>query len=386
MNKHTKRVFFLVLAIILGFGTISPSFSVSAIEIPHLEEDVISLRGLSEGLREMATSFAVAEAYARTATQNTQIVFGEIQKISLKAGLVQPLETHLNDINAASRKWLDDIKPKMKQVNQDIISWTNTQTAFITPLRTALANNDQSTFIQGVHFLQVQAERFQTDIDGLLNVLISHRGTLEDIVGKLTADFNRIKIEVEGEDDQLAILRSELETLNIELKNINKQLTGLSLGTAGAIGMGILGAAVSTVFLPVGAFMMFTGITAIGTQSVTMLVLSENRDKILRKIVDKTKNLSQTKFEYGVLSHIKDDTGIILENTHLVFNASENIKSQWSTMEVKLKNLVFKLMFDWDTHKVFIPAQLNSLETEAGQLNAFAKGLQLEYEFTIDTL
>ncbi|NDI33208.1 HBL/NHE enterotoxin family protein [Chengkuizengella sediminis] len=384
MNKFTKKGLCFVLAIVVGFGIISPNFSVSADELPP--EEVISLAGLFKDLEDMATGFAVTEAYARTATVNTKIVFDKIKKISLNVGLVQPLETHLNDINTASKKWLDDIKPKMQQVNQNIISWTNTQTAFITPLRNALQNNDKDTFVLGLGLLQNEAESYQKDIDGLVATLISYRGTLEDIVGKLSADFNKIKKEVEGKDGSLAVFRSEIETLNLELKAINQQLTGLAFGAAGGITMGIVGAVISTAFPIAGGVMMLTGVITVGALSITMIVLSEKREDVLRKIANKTREINQTKFEYGVLSHINDDTAILRDNTKLAFDASENMKSQWTVMGTKIKNIIRKLNLDWDKNKVFLPAQLNSLEKEGAQLNKFAQGLQLEYQFKIEDL
>ncbi|NDI33920.1 HBL/NHE enterotoxin family protein [Chengkuizengella sediminis] len=384
MNKYITKVLCIVLTITLGFSMISPSFKVYANEEISSEE-VISLEGLFDGLEEASTAFAITEAYAMTATTQTRIVFDKIEEISRNVNLVQPLETHLNDINGAATTWLDEIKPQMLQVNQDIISWTNTQAAFAAPLRQAYENNDKDNFILGLSLLQAEAEGYQMVVGELEEQLNSYRDELADIVANLATDFNTIKNAVEGEDGQLAVLRSELDTLNLELESLNKQITGLAFGAGGAIVLGLIGAAVSTAFPLVGGVMMFTGFVAFWAQTGVLIALAEKREDILREIAAKTEDLNQTEFEYGVLAHIMDDTDILRSNTQLAFEATEGLKSQWVIMGTKIENLKNKLELDWE-NSFFLPYQIDILETEANQLNEFARGLQLEYDFTIEDL
>ncbi|EOO26389.1 hypothetical protein IIU_06001 [Bacillus cereus VD133] len=353
------------------------------------------LQGLANAVQQSKNSIAFMDTYAMTL--NKQPVLDFTAETSEDKGINDRLKQDQNTAKTNARKWLDEIKPKLTKVSEDIVNHGATFSEYNNEaFKEAITNKDKDTIKEGVKLLQDDVQQKKKNIEDTIQTLKDFQGHLDEKgeptgglikdaqnIGKDQQDLTKL-LQVSG--GSITVLNQQINAYYAKLDSFGKMACGGLVGTLAGVTLTGAGIALAENSGPVGALLIVPGIAGIagGVSSLTAgLVEQEMARKDLKAAQDHLSILNQ---KIVGLTSVKGNVDVMSQQIDYAIQAFQSILNQWNDLESKYGTLsddVNKLDPD---HLFTLGKRLKTANDAWGNIQTLAKNMFQDFKYEEKTM
>lgn len=337
----------LTTSSVTSFHTYAAEQSAQTISLQKQEiyiEYSLGPEKFQEVMDTVATSLVIMNSYSQTILEQKEVDFKGVN--SLNHDLKTNIHTHQKDAWLNATYWLNEMKPNITQVNQDIVNYSITFQEYYARLLLAINQNDTST-------LKTELEKLYNSIlvnkkknDQLLSELISFRD-------KMSVDTQNFKLDVDAVTSILASFDHGIPLLQQQITQYNdvikKQKDIIIAG-------GVLCATL------IGCI---AGGPMIGIAKKNISDAEQEIQKLNSKI-------TELQTEVVVVTNIKNQMFYLTDTIDVAITSLQNISNQWHTVGAKYNNLLHNIKNISSDDFVFIKEDLNTAKDSWQDLKEYA--------------
>ncbi|WP_144511636.1 HBL/NHE enterotoxin family protein [Bacillus thuringiensis] len=352
MKKPYKVMALSALIATMAAGSIMPSYASAAgntttpAPIAENKYDKYSLgpKGLKDALKQTGSHMLVMDLYALTVITQSNLNFDGVT--ALNDDLKTSINQKIGVARGNAQYWLDNMKPQIIQVNQNIIGYNTRFQAYqddlVKDVNCALENaknnnnvlsaqdkepikNRITTLNRSIQKNKEAANKLVTDLTDFRNKLVTDSTGLQN-------DAEKISNTLTSNETGIPLKMKQIEA---NQKTIDEN-TKIMILSAFAIAAGPI--VMATPFFMFGIPMIAGGIY--GT-----VVTKQQIEKSQQEIMQLTSELSSMQQQVTKLVVLKNNTNNLTGTINEAITATENIKKQWETIGAKYETLLNDIDF-----------------------------------------
>ncbi|MDR4986906.1 enterotoxin [Bacillus cereus] len=352
MKKPYKVMALSALIATMAAGSIMPSYASAAgntttpAPIAENKYDKYSLgpKGLKDALKQTGSHMLVMDLYALTVITQSNLNFDGVT--ALNDDLKTSINQKIGVARGNAQYWLDNMKPQIIQVNQNIIGYNTRFQAYqddlVKDVNYALENaknnnnvlsaqdkepikNRITTLNRSIQKNKEAANKLVTDLTDFRNKLVTDSTGLQN-------DAEKISNTLTSNETGIPLKMKQIEA---NQKTIDEN-TKIMILSAFAIAAGPI--VMATPFFMFGIPMIAGGIY--GT-----VVTKQQIEKSQQEIMQLTSELSSMQQQVTKLVVLKNNTNNLTGTINEAITATENIKKQWETIGAKYETLLNDIDF-----------------------------------------
>jgi non-hemolytic enterotoxin B/C len=368
----------------------SSSENVADLAEQYAEYD-LGPEGIKEAIQKTGSSVLGMDLYALTLLKQPNVNFNGITLID--NALQQTILSQQQLAKENARTWLDDLKPKLIQNNENIISYDiefqSYYNALIEAADTAVkagregkksdADKAKGILSEGLQELSASIKSNKDEVNKLITELRSFRTKLTSDTNNFKTHSNTITTIMQSENAGIPLLKKQIDTHFSLINDYNAMIIGGSLGIA-------LGPAA----IAGGSFIIWTGagtkagialitVGVGGTSGGIALVVKgkEGLDTSTAEVKRLTEQVSQSETQVVLLSAIGSQLNYLSKTIDEAITSLENIYNQWNTMESKYNNLARYVQRVNPERLTFITNKLSTAKDQWADIKEYAEQLYL---------
>ncbi|SDY24363.1 HBL/NHE enterotoxin family protein [Thermoactinomyces sp. DSM 45892] len=342
----------VTLAGTLSTVSVLPSYATSAVakadevsneKQPNIPDKYLGPEGLKKALEETGSHVIVLDAYALTLIKSPDIKLDKNLFTDQKdKDLVDSVLASQKKAQGNARGWLDNLKPKLIDVNEGIVNYGTKFDNYYNTIAAAVDSGDKQTIKDGVGRLYKSVQENQNGVNQLVKDLKGFRDALTNDTTSFQNETDRMLSNLEGKNSILPSLKQEIDAYNSQVSaSIAMIATGGVLSLMG-IGFGVLTVvlAVSGVGLPFAAITGAVGAGEIGGGVALIITGSNKLKEANNQIAELTTQLKETELQAASLKVASGQTKTFVDTINLAIDSVQALSDQWNTMSSKYQSLL----------------------------------------------
>ncbi|MEI5908044.1 HBL/NHE enterotoxin family protein [Bacillus spongiae] len=316
-----KKPFYRKLLVLLVIFSISTSttnvipFQVLASESEQETNSLYSLgpaANFQDAMDSMASNMLVMDTYSRTLLEQTAVDLTGVNFIH--DGLKSNIETHQQTAKTNANYWLNNLKPYMIEVNEDIVEYHSVFQERYSVLLTAVNQQDTITLQNEVEALYKSIVENKKNTDDLLSEFVSFRQKMAEDSRSFNFDIDEVMHAISTRDSGIPLLQQQIEQHNESIKK-NQDL------------------------IIAGAFLCVTIIGCIAGGPMIASAKS-NIDFANGEISKLNSEITESQAAITNLTTIKSQISYLNDTINVAINSLQNMSNQWNVVAAKYSSLL----------------------------------------------
>ncbi|MGH0945429.1 HBL/NHE enterotoxin family protein [Bacillus mycoides] len=303
-------------------------------------KDIMGPGNLEQAIKQAKGNVLALDVYANTLQKQPTASFSAAGSVNEQ--LNKSSMEHQDAARKNAAEWLDTLKPKMIQINENILDYARTIKSFSKPLNDALDQNNKKKFVLGVNKLHDKSVAHKQDVDNLIEDLKAYRKKISTDTQNLKTDTVNITSAVVGDNAEIGALKQQLAAYDVAM---NSATTAIALGSTGIV-TGVLLTVTGGVLLFTGAGEAFAvpvlaagGLTLAGGIAGTALG-AKQMDDIRANIKNSSTKLSTLNQEVTGLNLVNNQVQNFTKNIDQAIDALQSLSNGWGDISAKYKSLL----------------------------------------------
>ncbi|PGL22343.1 enterotoxin C [Bacillus thuringiensis] len=355
MNKKLYKKFLLSM-MIAGMATsnIVPLHSFAAEQKVHttISQETIhnySLgpEGFQDVLAPAMSNVLVMDSYAKTIRNQQETDLSGISSLNsyLRANMLK----HQDDAKKNATYWLDNLKPRIMNTNQNIVNYNDTFQTHYSILLAAIDQKDTEKLKTELEKLYQSILTNKSEVNELLEQLKTFRNKMTADTQNFKQDTNQLTTILASTTAGIPYLEQRINGYNESIKKSNDQIIAGSVLCATLITCIIGGPLIAT--------------------AKSNIASAEREIEILKA------QISGAQAEIAIITDAKNKTTNMAETIDTAITSIQKMSNSWDTVAAKYNNLVKNITFITPEEFTFIKADLNTAKDSWQDLKNYADKL-----------
>ncbi|PEA00921.1 enterotoxin C, partial [Bacillus cereus] len=355
MNKKLYKKF-LVSMMIAGMATINivPSHTFAAEQKFHttisqetIHKYSLGPEGFQDVLAQAISNVLVMDSYAKTISNQQETDLRGIT--SLDSNLRANMLKHQEDAKKNASYWLDNLKPRIMNTNQNIVNYNDTFQTNYSILLAAIDQKDTEKLKTELKKMYQSISTNKNEVTELLEQLKTFRNKMTTDTQNFKEDTNQLTTILASTTAGIPFLEQQINDYNKSIKKSNDQL--------------IAGATLCATLIT-----CIIGGPLIGTAKRN-IASAEREIEILKA------KISGAQAEIAIITDAKNKTTNMTETIDTAITSIQKMSNLWNTVAAKYNNLITNITFITPEEFAFIKADLNTAKDSWQDLKDYADKL-----------
>ncbi|MGM0865427.1 MAG: HBL/NHE enterotoxin family protein [Bacillota bacterium] len=344
---HRKLIAFLMMVVFIT-NSIMP-LQAFASEHAQVNKSAYSLgpANFKDAIDKMAANMLVMDSYSRTILEQKEFRLTNIS--SINQDLKTNINSHQNEARTNATYWLDDLKPHMIGVNQDIVDYNDIFQEHYSTLMTAINQNDSIALKSGLEELHDSIQNKKEDTDKLLKEFVSFRNNMAVDTRNFNYDLDEVTSILASHDKGIPLFQQQINQYNDSIKKSNDMIIAGGILCASLIGCIAGGPMIASA--------------------------KKNIDFANREIQKLKDGITESQAAVTNLTTIQDQISYLNDTINQAIYSLQNISNQWHIVGSKYNSLIENIETISPNDFVFIKEELNIAKDSWENLKEYADKL-----------
>lgn len=359
MVKNTYKI--LTLSTLAAVGIAHNSTSINVLAKEKMVEDIhqqvqnpygLGPEALKAALTNTGSHALVMDLYAKSIIQAPIINLADqnLEEVDKEKIAIIPL--HQNTARIHANDWLDNLKPKVINTNENIINFNRQFQEYYNTLIDAVEKANKAVLKKGLNNLTFTIQKNKKAVEELIHDLTIFKNKLYNDNNSFNLDIDHVSAILTGNQALIPQLEKEIESLKgtTESHTFYSHLSyGAGLGAGTVLGTVLIVLGILTIVgtlgfgAKVGAGFITGGITSSGG-AIAGAVLgakqaeaAKNVDNKMIELIAKKDNAHRAILG---LTAAKNQLSELQATINLAIDSLTSMKNQWDTMGAKYRGLI----------------------------------------------
>ncbi|WP_242144623.1 MULTISPECIES: HBL/NHE enterotoxin family protein [unclassified Bacillus cereus group] len=268
--------------------------------------------GFQEVMAQTTSSIFAMDSYAKLILNQQETDLHKISSIhdDVRRDMIQ----HQRDAKMNATDWINQMKPQIMKVDQNIIDFHTIFQAQYNSMLLAVDQKDRDTLKANLETLYTNILHNQKEVDALLRELKAFRERMVKDTNRFKNDVNQLTAILASTNAGIPALEQQIQTYNDSIKKSNDMV----------IAGGVLCVALLTCL----------------AGGPMIAVAKKDIANAEREIANVKTKISGVQAEIAILTDVKNKTTNMTETVDAAITALQNISNQWYTVGAKYNNLL----------------------------------------------
>ncbi|OUB12040.1 enterotoxin C [[Bacillus thuringiensis] serovar konkukian] len=355
MNKNLyKKVILSMMIAGMATSNIVPLHTFAAEQKVHttisqetIHKYSLGPEGFQDVLAQAISNVLVMDSYAKTISNQQETNLSGISDLNsdLRANMLK----HQKDAKNNANYWLDNLKPRIMNTNQNIVNYNDTFQAHYSTLLTAIDQKDTEKLKTELEKLYQSILTNKSEVDELLEQLRTFRNEMATDTQNFKQDTNQLTTILASTTAGIPLLEQQINAYNESIKKSNDQIIAGSVLCATLITCIIGGPMIAT--------------------AKSNIASAEREIQILQA------RISGAQAEIAIITDAKNKATNMTETIDTAITSIQNMSNLWNTVAAKYNNLMKNIAFITPEEFAFIKEDLNTAKDSWQDLKNYADKL-----------